>query len=82
MNFKNTLPKILLSFLLGVVFTLSHAQTGTINGTVLTDKKEPVFGATVKLKGTSLGASTDIDGKFAILNAPIGPQVLQISYIG
>jgi TonB-dependent SusC/RagA subfamily outer membrane receptor len=82
MILKNTLPKIILSILLGVVFTLSYGQTGTINGTILDDKKEPVMGATVKIKGTGLGAATDMDGKFAILNVPTGKQVLQLSYIG
>jgi len=82
MILKNTLPKVLMSILLGVVFTLSYGQTGTVNGTVVDDKKEPVMGATVKIKGTGLGASTDMDGKFAILNVPTGQQVIQISYIG
>jgi len=82
MNFKNTLPRILMTFLLGVVFTLTYGQTGTVGGTILDAKKEPVMGATVKIKGTGLGAATDMDGKFAILNVPTGAQVLQVSYIG
>ena len=82
MIFKNTLPRILLTILLGVIFTLSYAQTGTVNGTVLDDKKAPVMGATVKIKGTGLGAATDMDGKYTIENVPTGAQVLQISYIG
>ncbi len=82
MILKNTLPKIILSILLGVVFTLSYGQTGTVNGTVLDDKKEPVMGATIKVKGSGLGAATDMDGKYSIANVPTGKQVLQISYIG
>ena len=82
MNFKNTLPKILMSILLGVVFTLSYGQTGTVSGTIVDDKKEPIMGATVKVKGSGLGAATDIDGKYTIANVPTGKQVLQISYIG
>ena len=82
MILKNTLPKVILSILLGVVFTLSYGQTGTVNGTVLDAKKEPIMGATVKIKGSGLGAATDMDGKYSIADVPVGKQVLQISYIG
>ena len=82
MNLKNTLHRTLLTILLGVVFTLSYAQTSTISGVILSDKKEPIMGATVKIKGSGLGAATDMDGKYVINNVPTGQQVLQISYIG
>ena len=51
---------ILISF-----YSLSYSQT--ITGTVQ-DKitKEFLFGAVVNIKGTSIGASTDIDGKFTL----------------
>ncbi len=50
--------------------------TGTIKGTDGT----PLPGVTIRIKGSQLGATTDVDGKFK-LNAEPG-DVLVISYIG
>ena len=45
------------------------AQTSTVSGTVFAeDNNEPIIGASVLVKGTTLGAVTDIEGKFTILN--------------
>ncbi len=51
-----------------------------INGTVLDTEGEPVIGASVIVKGTGIGASTDIDGHFS-LKAPATCR-LTVSYIG
>lgn len=49
---------------------------------VVTDSKtgESIIGATIKLKGTSVGTTTDMDGKFEIMVVPT--DVLVITYIG
>jgi len=51
-----------------------------VTGTVFDQFGDPVIGATVREKGTTNGASTDVDGKFA-LNVKPG-ATLVISYIG
>ncbi|HSC37805.1 MAG TPA: carboxypeptidase-like regulatory domain-containing protein, partial [Chitinophagaceae bacterium] len=51
-----------------------------INGLVTGDGNAPLAGASVKVKGTDAGVSTDAGGRFTI-NAETG-QVLLISYIG
>ncbi|MDE6503039.1 MAG: carboxypeptidase-like regulatory domain-containing protein, partial [Muribaculaceae bacterium] len=56
------------------------AQTIKITGTVVDSSDEPLTGATVMVKGTQDGASTDFDGKFT-LSAP-SDGVLVVSYIG
>ncbi len=59
------------------------AQTGTIKGTVLEDgTNEPLIGATVVVKGTSKGATTDIEGNFALAGVDAGSQTIVISYVG
>jgi TonB-linked SusC/RagA family outer membrane protein len=60
----------------------SFAQTRTITGKV-TDvlSNEPVVGASVFIKGTSAGTTTDIDGNFS-LNVPENAKTLTVSYIG
>lgn len=57
-------------------------KTRVISGKVL-DKNtgEPLPGATVKIKGTSLGTAADMDGKFE-LTIPSESIVLEISFIG
>ena len=53
-------------------------------GKVVDDRtSEPLVGATVKVKGSTIGTITDIDGNFA-LDIPdnISPIVFEVSYIG
>lgn len=54
--------------------------TAQITGTVYDDEGTPLGGASVVIKGTTTGTTTDFDGKFSI-NAVVG-DVLVISYIG
>ena len=53
----------------------------SIHGTVLDELGEPVIGASVIVKGTTDGISTDIDGNYALTDVPVGAEVM-ISYIG
>jgi hypothetical protein len=59
------------------------ATTGKITG-VITDAQtnEPLVGVTVMVVGTNLGASTDPDGKYTIINVPVGTFTLRISSVG
>lgn len=56
---------------------------GTVTGTV-TDKEmnsEPLPFANVFIKGTSIGANTDLDGKYTI-SVPAGNHTLVFSFVG
>ena len=44
--------------------------------------KEPLVGASVVLKGTSSGNTSDINGKVEIANIPDGKQTIVFSYVG
>ncbi|PKP16687.1 MAG: SusC/RagA family TonB-linked outer membrane protein, partial [Bacteroidetes bacterium HGW-Bacteroidetes-23] len=68
-------------FTLFVALTMqfSFAQEKTITGTV-TESGLPLPGATVLVKGTAKGTSTDFDGKYSI-QAKAG-EVLEFSYVG
>ncbi|TYP95575.1 TonB-dependent Receptor Plug Domain [Fodinibius salinus] len=63
------------------ITSVLYAQQGTIRGTV-TDAAdgEPLVGVNILVKGTSNGASTDLDGKFDI-KVPSGTYDLRLSYI-
>ena len=55
----------------------------TVSGTVFAeDNNEPIIGASVLVKGTTLGAVTDIEGKFTILNVPGTAKTVIVSFVG
>ena len=57
--------------------------TGKIAGIVVDAKNgEPLPGVNIILEGTLMGASSDADGFYAILNLPPGIYTVQASYIG
>ena len=78
------IPVLLLTLcaLTGWSFTASAAPApDTATGVVLDQDGEPMPGASVMVLGTTLGASTDIDGKFSIANVRNGASI-RISYVG
>ncbi|MCL5129048.1 MULTISPECIES: SusC/RagA family TonB-linked outer membrane protein [unclassified Algibacter] len=70
----------ILTLLLAFVVQLTFAQEKTISGTVSDDSGLPLPGATVLVKGTSTGTSTDFDGAYTI-KANQG-AVLVYSFVG
>lgn len=60
--------------------TINQQADFILKGVVLDQQGEPVIGATIKIKGATAGAITDIDGNFS-LNVSKN-ATLQISYIG
>lgn len=67
-----------------VVVTASSVfaqNTLTIKGVVTDTKNEPLVGATIKVKGTTHGVATDLDGKFT-LPGVAKTAVLEVSYVG
>ena len=67
---------------IAVISTVSLAQ-GTIRGVILDSTNlEPLIGANIIVEGTSLGAATDLDGKFKITGIPTDSKSIKISYLG
>ncbi|MEZ4838986.1 TonB-dependent receptor plug domain-containing protein [Flavobacterium sp.] len=71
--------KWIFTLLVAFFIQFSYAQEKTITGTV-TESGLPLPGATVLVKGTSRGTSTDFDGKYSI-KSKVG-EVLEFSYVG
>lgn len=72
----------LLAFCTVISFS-AIAQTGTVSGKIMDgDTGEPVLGATVVIKGTTLGSITDLDGSFTIKGVESGSQTIVVSFIG
>jgi TonB-dependent receptor len=74
------------SIIAGIFFFLvapSLMATGIVKGKVYDkDTKDALPGATVLVKGTSLGAPTDINGAYTIPSAPSGTVTIVVSYVG
>src|ERR1700761_4749367 len=82
MTIQRLLARLVSFTLLCVLFTqTAFSQTTTITGKVTDDKGAPVPGATVTLKGSSAGASTNADGNFTI-TGPANATTLVISSVG
>lgn len=59
------------------------AQTGKLTGIVKDQKTgETLIGATIIVEGTKLGAKSDNEGYYAILNVPPGKYTVKASMIG
>lgn len=66
-----------------IVCNLYAGITGKLVGTVKdAQTREPLVRANVLLVGTNLGAATDVNGRFVILNIPPGVYSVRVSLIG
>ena len=57
-------------------------QTGTIAGTVLDDRGQPVAGAQVHIEGLALSANTRSNGAYVLRGAPAGRHVVRVRMLG
>ncbi|HQI48603.1 MAG TPA: carboxypeptidase-like regulatory domain-containing protein, partial [bacterium] len=75
--------KIWISLLLLVPALLYAGVTGKVAG-IITDAQtgDPLPGANIQVAGTSLGAVSDMQGRYIILNVPPGVASVKISYVG
>ena len=62
--------------------SMAFAQKSVTGKVVDALTGEPVVGASVLVKGTTIGQATDINGDFTITNVPNSAKTLRISYIG
>ena len=63
--------RLLILALMTVTSVMAYAQ-GSVSGTVVDAAGEAVIGASVVVKGTSVGTVTDLDGRYTIQNVPQG----------
>ena len=75
------LTLVLVLALSTMAMAIAQQNTKPINGTVQDENGEPLIGATILAKGTTVGTVTDFDGKFA-LDLPPDATVLVFSYTG
>lgn len=58
----------------------STQQSSKVSGIVKDSNGDPVVGASVLVKGTTSGVSTDLDGKFSVTARP--GDILIVNYVG
>lgn len=73
-----------LFMMLLLLFTVNtFAQSRSVSGTVYgAGEDEPLIGATVKVKGSKLATSTDLEGRFTIHGLQSSDKYLEVSYVG
>ncbi|MFT7364243.1 MAG: TonB-linked SusC/RagA family outer membrane protein, partial [Algoriphagus sp.] len=73
---------LLLGLMILMGSAIAFAQSRVITGTVISNEDNlGVPGATVLVKGTTIGTATDLDGKYSI-NVPAGSNILVFSFVG
>lgn len=71
---------LLFCLLLGI--GMANAQTSKVTGTVISaEDNEPIIGASIVVKGTTIGTVTDFNGTFS-LDVPSSAKTLVISFVG
>src|SRR5690606_14082769 len=74
---------VTLVFMVLLSASVAFGQTASIKGKILDeDSAEPVIGANVILKGTSIGTITDVDGNFILEGISSGAHHVSISFVG
>ncbi len=79
-SFFSRLRTVLVALCLMTSVQTVVAQDVTVNGVVKDETNQPMPGATVVVKGTPRGVTTDVDGTFTLSVKPT--DVLEVSFIG
>ena len=80
MSMKRLVVFVVLVLVPSVVFA---GVDGKVAGTVTdVETNNPLAGTNVIIVGTEMGASTDAEGKYIILNVPIGTYEIRATFIG
>lgn len=75
--------KVKYLFIVMLISTFTFAgTTGKVKGVVTDEEGEPLIGANVIIEDTQMGAATDLDGNYYILNVPPGNYTLRVQMMG
>jgi outer membrane receptor protein involved in Fe transport len=79
--FTNTLVVLTLLSIASIAY--AQSGVGKISGKIIdADTQEPLIGANIIVLNTNLGAATDIEGNYFILNVTPGTYDVKFSYVG
>lgn len=64
------------------IFAAIEQETKKVTGTVKDQFNEPIIGANIIVKGTTIGTTTDINGNYSLDNIPQNGTTLVFSFVG
>jgi len=76
------MKNIIITLILVAFATITNAQNYFKAKVLDSESNETLIGATLLLKGTNNGVSTDVNGLAILKNIPNGEQIISISFIG
>ncbi len=79
---KNLNLNRFLIFGFAFLFAISIQAQTRVGGTVTDESGEPLIGANVLIRGTAVGTSTDLSGKFDFSTDQAPPFTIEVSYTG
>ena len=79
---KITSGKLLILLLLFFSFSSAFAQSRKLTGKVTDENGNPLLGATVAVKNSSISTATNVTGEFTLSNVPPTAKELIVSFIG
>lgn len=65
-----------------LLFAVGLSAQTSVSGRITDKSGETMIGATVLVKGTTTGTSSDADGRYSLVIPAKAPQILQVSYLG
>jgi TonB-linked SusC/RagA family outer membrane protein len=71
-----------IALVVGIDAAGAQATAGTVSGRVAKDAGQPLAGAQVHLVGTTLGTRADDDGRYTIVNVPVGSYRIRAQMLG
>ncbi len=74
--------RLLIAFIISLVFCLSKADNVHISGKVVDQEDKPVEFATVQISGTAIGTNSDLEGKYSLSVASQDTISVKFSCIG
>jgi hypothetical protein len=74
------MKKLFFSFVLVLIFSFVYSQSGSINGSILTDSNTPIPFATITISNKNI--LSDKEGRFLSENLANGIYKLKVSCIG
>lgn len=79
-GFYTFIQVVFVIFLSG--YSIFAQTSGKLTGKVTDPKGEPLIGANILVRGTSMGTTTDLDGYYTFLNLRTGTYSVEFRYVG
>ncbi|MEA5403801.1 TonB-dependent receptor [Arcicella sp. DC2W] len=78
---NNKLLKLI--FMLALAFVSLKTSAQQLTGKIIDSRtKEPIIGAAIAIKGTSIGVTTDVNGKFTLKTSQKPPFTILATFVG